>query len=159
MSVELVSVQQLELMARLLLAFVLGGVLGFERQVRHRPAGLRTHMLVSTGAAAFTIASAFAFPGQSAQQDPTRIAAQIVTGVGFLGAGTIWRTPSTIRGLTTAASIWLVAAIGLLCGAGMYVLAGFATLLGFIALYVLRIPIRRRHAGEPSIASGEEPED
>ena len=150
---------QLELVGRIILAFILGGVIGFERERVQRPAGLRTHMLVAVGSAAFTIASAYAFTGLGTQHDPTRIAAQIVTGVGFLGAGTIFRTPSTIRGLTTAASIWLVAAIGLLTGAGLYLLAVLATLLGFVALYWLRPPSRRLRNDEPSVGEEEAEED
>mgnify|MGYP000055985131 CR=1 FL=1 len=150
---SLVSVQDIELMLRITLAFLLGGVIGYERERVQRPAGLRTHMLVATGSAAFTIASAYAFAGPGVMRDPTRIAAQIVTGVGFLGAGTIFRTPSTVRGLTTAASIWLVAAIGMLAGAGLYLLALFSTVLGFGVLYWLR-PLRpREHIGEPSIVA------
>src|ERR687883_174404 len=106
------SVQDVELMLRVVLGFILGGVIGYEREVIQRPAGLRTHMLVAAGAAAFTIASTYGFVGQGTARDPARVAAQIVAGVGFLGAGTIWRTSSTVRGLPTAASIWLVAAVG-----------------------------------------------
>jgi putative Mg2+ transporter-C (MgtC) family protein len=109
----------IEMMVRVLLAFILGGVIGFEREIIQRPAGLRTHMLVAAGSAAFTLASTQGFVGQGTVRDPARVAAQIVAGVGFLGAGTIWRTSDTVRGLTTAASIWLVAAIGLLVGTGL----------------------------------------
>jgi putative Mg2+ transporter-C (MgtC) family protein len=148
----------LEMMARVTLAFLLGGMIGYERESIQRPAGLRTHMLVAAGAAAFTLASMYAFDGESPARDPTRIAAQIVTGVGFLGAGTIWRTPSTIRGLTTAASIWLVAAVGLLAGSGMYLLAVFTTLGGFAALRWGRLAARRRRrpTGEPSITGDDD---
>ena len=151
----------IEEMLRVLLAFVLGGVIGYERESIHRPAGLRTHMLVAAGSAAFTIASIYAFVGEGTVRDPARLAAQIVTGIGFLGAGTIWRTPSTVRGLTTAASIWLVAACGLLAGAGMYLIAIFTTLCGFVTLRWGRPPGRRRRilAGEPSIAPEIEEED
>jgi putative Mg2+ transporter-C (MgtC) family protein len=147
----------LEMMARVTLAFLLGGVIGYERESIQRPAGLRTHMLVAAGSAAFTVASMFAFEGEGTVRDPARIAAQIVTGVGFLGAGTIWRTPSTVRGLTTAASIWLVAAVGLLAGAGLYSLAIFTTLGGFAALRYGRPVARRsrRPTGEPSITGDE----
>ena len=148
----------LELMLRVLLAFVLGGIIGYERESIQRPAGLRTHMLVAAGSAAFTVASIYAFVGEGTVRDPARLAAQIVTGIGFLGAGTIWRTPSTVRGLTTAASIWLVAAAGLLAGAGMYVIAVFTTICGFVTLRWGRPPARRRRmlTGEPSITGDEE---
>src|SRR5437868_7592249 len=142
-----------ELMQRTLLAFVLGAVIGYERETTQRPAGLRTHMLVAAGAGAFTIVSIYAFVGQGTVRDPARVAAQIVTGVGFLGAGTIWRTSSTVRGLTTAASIWLVAAVGMLVGSGLYLLAIFTTVCGFATLRWGRPPSRRRRlkSGEPSI--------
>jgi len=153
----------LEMMLRVSLAFVLGGVIGYERETTQRPAGLRTHMLVAAGAAAFTVVSIFGFVGEGTVRDPARVAAQIVTGVGFLGAGTIWRTSSTVRGLTTAASIWLVAGIGMLAGTGMYLLAIFTTLCGFATLRWGRPPSRRRRlivgkSGEPSI-TGEEVEE
>src|SRR5438034_3703732 len=139
-------------MLRILLAFFLGGVIGYERESVQRPAGLRTHMLVAAGSAAFTVVSVFGFVGQGTVRDPARVAAQIVTGVGFLGAGTIWRTSSTVRGLTTAASIWLVAAIGVLIGAGMYAVAVFTTALGYVALQWLRMPPHPRpRTGQPSL--------
>ncbi len=153
----------LELMLRVVLAFVLGGVIGYEREMIERPAGLRTHMLVAAGSAAFTVVSVFGFVGEGTVRDPARVAAQIVTGVGFLGAGTIWRTSSTVRGLTTAASIWLVAAIGMLAGGGMYLLAVFTTLCGFATLRWGRPPARRRRllikTGEPSILGEEVDEE
>jgi putative Mg2+ transporter-C (MgtC) family protein len=115
-------------------------------------------MLVSAGSACFTLAGVYGFADPAApNRDPARVAAQIVTGIGFLGAGTIWRTPSTVRGLTTAASIWVTASIGMLVGAGMYAVAIFTTVLAYIALQWLRAPARRRsmRAGEPSIAGGD----
>ena len=149
----------LELMVRVLLSFLMGGLLGLERESRGRPAGLRTHMLVCAGSVCFTIAGVYGFAGPDASmRDPARVAAQIVTGVGFLGAGTIFRTPSTVRGLTTAASIWLVAAIGMLIGAGMYTLAVFSTALGFLALRWIRYSGRRGRAGEPSITGRDQDE-
>jgi len=122
---------------RLLLAVAMGALIGFERQHARKPAGLRTHVLVCIGAALFTIASIYGFGEGS---DPARVAAGVVVGVGFLGAGTIIRTPEGILvGLTTASSIWAVAAIGLAAGAGLYILAPVATL---IVLIMLRLPKR-----------------
>jgi putative Mg2+ transporter-C (MgtC) family protein len=155
----------IELVLRVTLAFVLGGVIGYEREIIQRPAGLRTHMLVAAGSAAFTVVSIYGFAGEGTVRDPARVAAQVVTGVGFLGAGTIWRTSSTVRGLTTAASIWLVAAIGMLSGTGLYLLAVFTTLCGFATLRWGRPPSRRRRlliqTGEPSIVGerGDEPDE
>lgn len=153
-----VSLLELELIGRIALGFLLGAVLGWERERTGRPAGLRTHMMVSAGATAYTIVSVYGFLNMGTVQDPARVAAQIVTGVGFLGAGTIWRTPSTVRGLTTAASIWLAAAIGMLVGSGMYLLAIVTALFGYVCLEWLRPPSRRKGAGEPSI-TGREDED
>jgi putative Mg2+ transporter-C (MgtC) family protein len=148
----------LEMMARVLLSFVLGAIIGFEREQTGRPAGLRTHMLVCAGSVCFTLAGVYGFADPTAtNRDPARVAAQIVTGIGFLGAGTIWRTPSTVRGLTTAASVWVTASIGMLVGAGMYAIAIFTTVLAYAALQWLRVPTRRRRqSGEPSIAGGDD---
>ena len=95
---------------RLLLASVLGGVVGWQRESADKPAGFRTHIIVCLGAALFTLVSAVGFFGSGA--DPARVASNIVVGIGFLGAGTIWRTGGSVQGLTTAASLWTVAAIG-----------------------------------------------
>lgn len=124
--------------ARVTLAFILGGVVGWERERMRRPAGLRTHMLVAAGCACFTVASVYGFSSFGTPNDPARLAAQIVTGIGFLGAGTIFRTESGVRGLTTAASIWITAAIGVVAGLGMLWLAVFTTALTFFALYLVR---------------------
>ncbi len=122
---------------QILLALLLGGVIGFERERRNKPAGLRTHMLVAAGTTAFTLASMYGFGGTP--RDPSRVAAQIVSGVGFLGAGTIFRSGSEVRGLTTAATIWLVAALGMLVGTGMYWLAISSTALAWLVLHVVQI--------------------
>src|SRR5213596_4044680 len=138
-----------EVLGRLALAAALGAVLGFERELREREAGLRTHLLVSLGSALFTIVSAYGFrefltSGQSVvRADPTRIAAQIVTGIGFLGAGAIIRQGLSIRGLTTAATLWVVAAIGMAAGAGYYIPAVATAVLTLIALWPLRIAAYR----------------
>lgn len=134
-----------ESLLRLALAAVLGGLIGVERELREREAGLRTHLLVAVGSALFTIVGAYGFrafleSGQSVvRADPTRIAAQIVTGIGFLGAGAIIRQGLSVRGLTTAATLWVVAAVGLAAGAGYYSAAAITTALVLIALYPLRI--------------------
>ena len=133
-----------EVLLRLVLAGVFGGVLGLERELREREAGLRTHLLVSLGSALFTIVSAYGFreflnSGESVvRADPTRIAAQIVTGIGFLGAGAIIRQGLSIRGLTTAATLWVVAAIGMAVGAGYYSAAAITTAVALVALWPLR---------------------
>ncbi len=122
-------------LARLLLAAVLGGLIGMERQIKRRPAGLRTNMLICFGAALFTLLSselAGAFGG-----DKTRIASQIIPGIGFIGAGSILRDRGSVTGLTTAATIFVVASVGMACGGGMYVLAIFSTLLIVVCLAVL----------------------
>lgn len=107
-----------ETLVRLLLAVALGGVIGFERESVDKPAGFRTHILVCLGAALFALVSREGFFGSGA--DPSRVASNIVVGIGFLGAGTIWRTGATVQGLTTAASLWSVAAIGTATGIGYY---------------------------------------
>jgi putative Mg2+ transporter-C (MgtC) family protein len=130
-----------EVLGRLALAAALGAVLGFERELREREAGLRTHLLVSLGSALFTIVSAYGFrefATSGFRTDPTRIAAQIVTGIGFLGAGAIIRQGLSIRGLTTAATLWVVAAIGLAAGAGYYSAALITTAVALVALGPLR---------------------
>jgi putative Mg2+ transporter-C (MgtC) family protein len=130
---------------RLVVAAALGGMIGIEREIRDREAGLRTHLLVAVGSALFTIVSAYGFhdflaSGQPViRADPTRIAAQIVTGIGFLGAGAIVRQGISVRGLTTAASLWVVAAIGMAVGAGYYSAGIITTVLGLFALWPLRL--------------------
>ena len=128
-----------QVLLRLGLAAVLGGAVGLERELRERQAGLRTHLLVSVGAALFTLVSAYGFADWGSKVDPTRIAAQIVTGIGFLGAGAIIRQGLSVRGLTTAATLWLVAAIGMATGAGYWEGALVATFGAILTLGPLRI--------------------
>ncbi len=123
---------QLEMTLRVLLAALLGGLVGLERERHQRPAGLRTYMMVAVGAALFTLLSREAFPGS----EPARIAAQIVTGIGFLGAGTIIRTEAAITGLTTAAGLWVVAAIGMAVATDLIWLAICTT---FVVLIILEL--------------------
>lgn len=120
-----------ELIVRLLLSAVLGGLIGMEREVNNRPAGLRTHVLVSLGSCLIMLISMYGFTGDG---DPARLAAQVVSGIGFLGAGTIMRNGNNIKGLTTAASLWVSGGIGLAIGNGYYV-GGLSTAI--IVLFTL----------------------
>ena len=130
---------ELEMVLRLIMATAMGAIIGYQRERAAKPAGLRTHILISVGAALFTIASLYGF-GIGA--DPARIAAGVVAGVGFLGAGAIIRRDEgLVAGLTTAATIWAVAAIGLAAGAGLYLVSAVTTVLILIVLY-LPHPIR-----------------
>jgi putative Mg2+ transporter-C (MgtC) family protein len=139
----------IEVLLKIIIATVFGGVVGWQRELRYRPAGLRTHILVCVGSAVYTLAS-MSFGGNT---DPSRIAAQVATGMGFLGAGTIIRHGSMVRGLTTAASLWTVAAIGICAGVGGRCLwvGSIATVvvLGTLTLmrsFELRVLARRRDA-------------
>ncbi len=135
-----------ELGLRLLGAAAFGGMIGFEREYNDQPAGFRTHILVTLGAALFTIAGAYgaaAFAGGDfVRFDPTRVAAQVVTGIGFLGAGAILRQGINIRGLTTAASIWVSASIGVAVALGYWTAAAFTTGIALGSLLLLR-PVGR----------------
>ena len=136
-----------QIILRLLIATILGAVVGLERERLEWAAGLRTHALVCVGAALFMIVSAFGFAdvlgSPDVVLDPSRVAAQVVSGIGFIGAGTIILRREIVRGLTTAASIWAVAAIGLAVGGGMYVAAIVATVLALVILAVVK-PIEWR---------------
>jgi putative Mg2+ transporter-C (MgtC) family protein len=142
---EIPSLTWSEELLRVVVAAGLGGLVGLERELREREAGFRTHMLVSVGSALFTLVSAYGFHeflvggGNVVRADPTRIAAQIVTGIGFLGAGAIIRQGFSVRGLTTAATLWVVAAIGMASGAGYYSAAVITTALVLFSLWPLRI--------------------
>ena len=127
-----------EIFLRLVIASVVGGLIGFERKTVHKPAGLRTHMIVCMGAALFTIVGITAFSENSA-----RMIAGIVTGIGFLGAGTIFRAKDSIKGLTTAASLWAVAAIGIAVGIGEYYLVAVAMVLVILILQLNKIDFLR----------------
>lgn len=139
---------QPDLVLRLLLASVLAGLLGGERELTDQPAGFRTHILVGLGAALFAVVSAYGFesvvgsarPG--VQADPTRVASQIVVGIGFLGGGAIIKYGASIRGLTTAASLWVTAAVGTAIGIGQLALGSVTTAITLLALVGLR-PLRR----------------
>ena len=140
---------QFELSARIVIAAALGAIIGAEREIHGHPAGIRTHMLVSLGSAIFTIMSIHGF-GQDADPsrvDPTRIAAQIVSGIGFLGAGAILKDGIVIRGLTTAASLWATSAVGLAAGAGEYIIAVVAGVVILVSLWPINALAERLHGG------------
>ena len=136
---------QFDILIRLLAAAVLGAALGLEREVRGHQAGMRTHMLVALGSAVFTVLSIYGFPKMAgtAATDPSRISAQIVTGIGFLGAGAIIKYGTSIRGLTTAASLWVVASVGIAAGVGAYFLASACTVIALVALWPLQILVNK----------------
>lgn len=134
----------MSLILRILLSCLLGGLIGLEREVHGRPAGFRTHLLVSLGSCLFVISSVEFYrhfgnqSGGPLGVDPGRVAAQVVTGIGFLGAGAIIRDKASIRGLTTAACLWVAAAVGLACGIGLFYLAIFVTLVALVNLMLLK---------------------
>jgi len=142
----------------MLATFVLCMTLGAERHLRHKDAGVKTHVLVGLGSCLFTLVSAYGFApitGSDVAVDPSRVAAQIVSGIGFLGAGVIFVNNDTVRGLTTAATVWLSAAIGMACGAGMIPLAATAVALDYVVVLFLgpltpRLP---RPPGAPPTAT------
>jgi len=130
----------IELIIRLFAAVILGAIIGYEREISHKPAGLRTHIFVSMGACLFTIASFFLLPENIAgTYDATRIAAGVVAGISFIGAGSIIALRGDVKGLTTAASLWVVAAIGLMIGLGNYVLPIIASIISYVILRLDRI--------------------
>ncbi|TJX14305.1 MgtC/SapB family protein [Tissierella creatinini] len=126
-------ISNIELLIRLILSALVGGSIGIEREVSNRPAGLRTHILVSVGSTLIMLVSIYGF----SEGDPARLAAQVVSGIGFLGAGTIMRTGNDIRGLTTAASLWVCAGIGLAIGAGFYLGGVITAVIVLISLILL----------------------
>jgi len=132
-------ISQTEIIFRLVLAMMFGGFIGLERESHKRPAGFRTHILVCVGSALVMMISQYAFVNfaRATEYDPGRIAAQVVSGIGFLGAGTILREGATIKGLTTAASLWVVAGIGLSVGTGFYLAGAVTTGLVVMVLIVL----------------------
>jgi putative Mg2+ transporter-C (MgtC) family protein len=141
---------QADLAVRMLIAAALGAAIGLEREIHEHPAGMRTHLLVALGSAIFTELSIYAFsggpaPNGSLPTDTSRVAAQIVSGIGFLGAGAILKYGTSIRGLTTAASLWTAAAIGMAAGAGEWLIAGVGTFIVLFSLWPLNALIARLH--------------
>jgi len=144
----------LDYFARLLLAVVAGALIGWERERHEKPAGLRTHMMVALGAATFMVSTiefctVFAATNTERELDPLRTVAGIIGGVGFLGAGTIIRTRGSVRGITTAASIWVAAAIGIAAGMGLYAIT-FACLVLTLLILVVVGTVERWAFGDPS---------
>lgn len=131
------EISEWDFVLRLLLAALLGSMIGLEREAMNRAAGLRTNVLVSVGSALFTLLSFYYFIDGHHNRDSERIAAQVVSGIGFLGAGTIMKQGVTVRGLTTAATLWVVAAIGMSCGAGAYTLACATSIITLLTLIFL----------------------
>ncbi len=145
---------EVDMLCRLVISAILGGIVGLERGSGDRPAGFRTHILVCTGSALIMLVSMYGFDGFNAEpleipknRDSARIAAQVVSGIGFLGAGTIMHEGVTVRGLTTAASLWMVSAIGLASGSGMYLIALAATVITMITLVTFH-DVEKRFAGK-----------
>ena len=132
----------MDMLIRIALAGILGGLIGMERQMRAKEAGLRTHILVGIGSAMFMLVSKYGFAdmlnSEHVALDPSRIAAQVVSGMGFLGAGTIMIQKQVVKGLTTAAGLWVTAAIGLVIGSGMYEIGIYGTVLALVVLEVFR---------------------
>ncbi len=134
------------ILLRLGLAFVLGGLVGYQREKADRPAGFRTHVLVAVGAAVFTLISISPL-SDGGQTDPSRIASQIVVGIGFIGAGAIINQGDIVMGLTTAASLWVTAAIGMASGGGFYVIAAVTTIIVYLTLSAFKVVERRVSPG------------
>ena len=137
---------QADLAFRMLIAALLGAAIGLEREIHEHPAGMRTHLLVALGSAIFTELSIYGFVGTTtAPIDPSRVAAQVVSGIGFLGAGAILKYGTSIRGLTTAASLWTAAAIGMAAGAGEWLIAAVGTAIVIFSLWPLNRLVERMH--------------
>jgi len=136
------TLTELDILIRLAIAFAAGFMIGIERSSRRQVAGLRTHILISLGACCLMLLSLW-IPQQMGSGDPGRIAAQVVAGMGFLGAGAIIKLGNNIRGLTTAASLWVTAAVGLTIGAGMYIAAGAVVILSLITLIFMHFLERK----------------
>ncbi len=131
---------ELVIVMKIIIATLFGGIIGYEREISRKAAGLRTHILVCLGSTIFTILSLQAFPGA----DTSRVASYIIAGIGFIGAGTVIQTKEKIIGLTTAASLWITAAIGMAIGSEFYILALIATIISYFTLKLGKIEKKRR---------------
>jgi putative Mg2+ transporter-C (MgtC) family protein len=158
-----VGVDEVTIAMRLSVAAALSGVLGLEREWRRQPAGFRTHILVATGACLFTLTGLYGFRaldggGAEVSVDTARVASQVVVGIGFLGGGAILKYKTSVRGLTTAANLWIAAAVGVAVGGGMIVAAAVTVALALLTLTGLRVVERRFFPGNPDeeVTSGDE---
>jgi putative Mg2+ transporter-C (MgtC) family protein len=134
---------QAEMILRIIVSVILGAIIGYEREISHKPAGLRTHIFVCMGSCLFTIASFFMIPESAGgSADVTRIASGVVAGISFIGAGSIIALRGDVKGLTTAASLWVMAAIGLMVGMGNYLLPTVATIISYVILRLDRLEKR-----------------
>jgi putative Mg2+ transporter-C (MgtC) family protein len=141
------TLSDLELIIRLLVSVLLGGIIGFERERSHKPAGFRTHIFVCMGACLFTMASFYLLPTDIIGSfDATRIAAGVVAGISFIGAGSIIALRGDVKGLTTAASLWVIAAIGLIVGLGNYILPIITTIIAYVILRLDRVEKKWRRS-------------
>ena len=145
--------------ADLVFAAGLAGALGYQRHRRGRPAGIRTHVLVAVAACAFTLAGAYGFSDIGGARAPDRVAAQVVSGIGFLGAGVIWKTKTSLTGVTTAASLWMAAALGVLTGAQLYGVAASGAANAYLTLAAVQEPKRRPEHDDRVTEDGDESED
>lgn len=145
----------IEFILRIFVAALLGGIIGLDREYRAKDAGFRTHFLVALGSSLFMVMSQYGFSdiltSNNVSLDPSRIASQVVTGIGFIGAGTIIFQKQMVRGLTTAAGLWVTSAIGLACGSGMYIIASIATILSLICLEAFNTLLKRFSARNVSV--------
>ncbi len=144
---------ELDIVIKVVLAAVLGGLVGLERQVEKRPAGLRTHMLICIGAAVFGLVAIYYFPKDNASI--SRMWQNVLTGVGFLGAGAVIKEEHSVHGLTTAAGVWAVAAIGLAVAGGLYFLAGTATVVVLITLHIVQHFEKKKAEENPEPVAGQ----
>ena len=155
MITSILDPETLGVFVQLLLAVFLGALIGLEREFQGKPAGLRTYALVSLGACLFTVIPLLGFKGLSdvSAFDPSRVASQVVVGIGFLGGGIIFLKGDIVYGLTTAAGLWISAALGVAVGAGLYWAAIFATLIALVILNVFKAAERYIHRNEPESSS------
>lgn len=153
----------LDFILRIFVAALLGGAIGLEREYRSKEAGFRTHFLVALGSALFMIVSMYGFNEVlqvgTVRLDPSRVAAQVVSGIGFIGAGTIMIQKHAVKGLTTAAGVWVTAAIGLTCGSGMYALASVATLLVLLGLEAMNFFLHQMNERNKERGIAADPEE